>query len=122
LYLITPNYNYIKVSSKFIIKGTQMITYTVIVQSNGTQEWFLNGKLHREDGPAIIDPDGTRLWCRNGKTHREDGPAVIRADGTQFWYLNDEEYTEKEFNKKMKPTCAGKVIEIDGKKYKLTAV
>ena len=30
-----------------------MIEYTVKVYDNGDKEWYLNGKLHREDGPAI---------------------------------------------------------------------
>ena len=51
-----------------------------------------------------------------------DGPAVEYVDGTKYWYLNEEEYTEKEFNAKMNPTCNGKVVEIDGVKYKLTKV
>jgi hypothetical protein len=27
--------------------------YQVRVYPNGTKEWYLNDKLHREDGPAI---------------------------------------------------------------------
>ena len=50
--------------------------------------WYLNGKWHREDGPAIIYEDGQLEWWVNGKPHREDGPAIIRADGYQLWYLN----------------------------------
>ena len=29
-----------------------MIEYTVKVWGNGNKSWYLNGKLHREDGPA----------------------------------------------------------------------
>ena len=29
-----------------------MIKYTIYVDNNGTKEWYLNGNLHREDGPA----------------------------------------------------------------------
>ena len=29
-----------------------MIEYKVKVWPNGTKEWYLNGKYHREDGPA----------------------------------------------------------------------
>ena len=28
-------------------------TYEVKVFNDGDKEWFFNGKLHREDGPAI---------------------------------------------------------------------
>ena len=37
------------------------------VNSNGTKRWYLNGKLHREDGPAIEWSDGTKEWYLNGK-------------------------------------------------------
>ena len=29
-----------------------MIEYTVKVYANGDKSWYLNGKRHREDGPA----------------------------------------------------------------------
>ena len=58
------------------------------VTPDGKKFWYLNGKCHREDGPAIICPDGTQFWVINNKIHREDGPAVIYPDGSQFWYLN----------------------------------
>jgi hypothetical protein len=48
----------------------------VKVSADGTKSWCLNGKLHREDGPAIEWTDGTKHWLLNGKYHREDGPAV----------------------------------------------
>jgi hypothetical protein len=35
-----------------------------------------NGKLHREDGPAVEYADGSKKWYLNGKLHREGGPAV----------------------------------------------
>ena len=59
-----------------------------IIRTDGTQLWFINGKLHREDEPAIISPDGSEMWWVNGKRHREDGPAVIRTDGSQEWWIN----------------------------------
>jgi hypothetical protein len=47
-----------------------------------------------------IYDNGDRCWYLNGKRHREDGPAVEYTNGTRFWYLNGEEYTEEEFLKK----------------------
>jgi hypothetical protein len=61
---------------------------TLKTYSDGTQAWWLNDKLHREDGPAIIRPDGNKSWFLNGKRHMEDGPAYIDSNGTQEWYLN----------------------------------
>ena len=98
------------------------IEYKVKVYANGTKEWFLNGKLHREDGPAYEGTNGTKYWYLNGKRHREDGPAYEGANGSKWWYLNGKQLTEKQFNKKMKKPCKNKVVEIDGIKYKLTVL
>ena len=47
------------------------------IDEYGTKERKLNGELHNEKGPAIIDlTAGTKKWYINGKQHREDGPAV----------------------------------------------
>jgi hypothetical protein len=63
--------------------------------------------------------NGDKWWYLNDKRHREGGPAVELANGDKEWYLNDKELTEAEFNARTKPSCEGKVVEIDGKKYKL---
>jgi len=63
------------------------------IDSDGSQYWYKDDELHREDGPAVIWPNGTQFWYINGKYHREDGPAIIRPDGTQYWYINDKEIT-----------------------------
>ena len=58
------------------------------VSLHGSKEWYLNGKLHREDGPAIEGVCGDKHWYLNGKLHREDGPAVEYVYGDKHWYLN----------------------------------
>ncbi len=75
-----------------------MIEYKVKVHENGNKYWFLNGRLHREDGPAFEYARGHKVWYLNDKLHREDGPACEYYDGTKHWYLNGEELTEEEFN------------------------
>jgi hypothetical protein len=72
---------------------------------NGTKEWFLNNKLHREDGSAAEYAIGIKYYQLNGKRHREDGPAIDNADGTKEWWINDEQIsctTQKEFERFMK--------------------
>ena len=61
---------------------------------DGTKEWYHNGKCHREDGPAIECAGGTKYWYRNGECHREDGPAIERSNGTKYWYRNGECHRE----------------------------
>ena len=95
------------------------ITYEVRVYNNGDKFWYQNGLLHRTDGPAIEYPNGYKYWYQSGERHRIDGPAVELANGDKAWYLEGKELTEAEFNTRTKPSCSGKVVEIDGKKYKL---
>lgn len=45
------------------------------------------GRLHKEDGPAVIHGDYMEWWV-NGELHKEDGPAVIDDNGAyQGWYM-----------------------------------
>ena len=44
-----------------------MIEYTVKVFKNGNKEWWLNGKIHRIDGPAYENSNGYKAWYLNGK-------------------------------------------------------
>jgi len=88
----------------YILKG-----YDITITPNGSRVWYLNNKLHREDGPAIEYRDGSRAWYLNDKLHREDGPAYESVDGHLYeWFLNDEKMTEKQHriavNEKMKDT------------------
>jgi len=61
---------------------------------DGSQSWHLEGKLHREDGPAIEWTNGTRSWRINGLRHREGGPAIEYADGSREWWLNGKHHRE----------------------------
>ena len=90
----------------------------MFVNENGTKEWYLNGLLHREDGPAreradgckqwwvngkkhregesaIESAGGHKSWYKDGKLHREDGPAYEGADGSKGWYINGVQVTEQ---------------------------
>ena len=51
--------------------------------------------------------DGDKSWYLNGKLHREDGPAIEYANGYKSWYLNGDEVTEEE-HKRM----TSKVVEM----------
>ncbi len=58
-----------------------------------TEEYYLNGKLHREDGPAYQywHKNGQKkfeLYYLNGNYHREDGPAE------QWWHNNGQKQSE----------------------------
>ena len=92
--------------------------------ADGSKSWYVEGKLHRQDGPAFEQANGYKAWWVEGKRHRLDGPAIEDANGYKAWYVKGKILTEEEFNEyiKPKPTCEGKVVEVDGIKYKLTKV
>ena len=88
--LSDAEYEMRKICSQYITKDGD---YTVM--NYGTfKAWHLNGKLHREDGPAMEYEDGTKAWYINGKRHREDGPALEYTNGDKYWYINDKLHRE----------------------------
>jgi hypothetical protein len=99
-----------------------------IENSDGTKRWYLNGKMHRTDGPAVEYVSGTKEWYFNDKLHRTDGPAVEYANGKKYWYLNGERYSEVEWRNQInklkapKAHCEDKLVEVDGVKYKLVKI
>jgi len=52
----------------------------------GSKRWELNGKLHREDGPALEHTNGNKYWLFDGAMHRDNGPAFETTDGHKAWY------------------------------------
>ena len=72
------------------------------VNCYGHKYWFLNGKCHRENGPAVEHPNGDKFWYVNGSCHRANGPAIEYADGYKSWRLNGRYYPESTYWKKLK--------------------
>ena len=71
-----------------------------------------------------IDSSGNKFYYKDKAMtifHREDGPAIEFADGTKLWFIDGKELSEEKFNAR-KNSCNGKIVEIDGKKYKLTEI
>lgn len=44
----------------------------IVVFPLGNKWWFLNGKLHRIDGPAIEYKNGDKLWYLNGVPYPQE--------------------------------------------------
>ena len=61
--------------------------------------WYVEGKLHREDGPALIHNGGEKEWHLHGKLHRLDGPAIVDG-GLEIYYIDGKNYTLSNFIKK----------------------
>ena len=62
--------------------------------SLGSEFWYLNGKLHREGGPAVVHLNGSKEWYLNDRLHREDGPAVMYVSGYAEWWVRGWRCTE----------------------------
>jgi len=90
--------------------------------STGVKAWYKEGNLHREGGPALEYPNGYKEWFKEGKFHREDGPAVEYTNGNKDWYLEGEKLSEEEFLKRTNLHLCDKVVEVDGVKYTLVKV
>ena len=99
-----------------------MVEYKVKVYKDRT-EWYLNDKLHRENGlPAIEYADAYKAWCINGKRHREDGAAIEWSNGDKSWFLNGISYSEEEFKRKtqkVKELTVKEITELLGYNIKI---
>jgi len=58
----------------------------VIDIENNYAAYWINGKLHRDDGPAVIDKN-KKQWFINGVRHRDDGPAISYPDIGYYIYI-----------------------------------
>lgn len=59
------------------------------VDSKYTKEWWVEGKQHRKNGPAVMinKPHYIRMeWWEDGVLHRIQKPAIIDSDGNlEYW-------------------------------------
>jgi hypothetical protein len=69
-------------------------TSSPVWHTSGSKRWYLNGKLHREDGPAVEYPNGTKEWWLNGFRHRGSGPAIEGKFGDLSWYKHGQLHRE----------------------------
>jgi hypothetical protein len=81
------------------------------IDKNCDRCWYdAEGKLHREDGPAIEGWDGSNYWYHHGVFHRENGPAVEYISGNKLlhvkrWYYRGKMIdcsSQKEFERLIK--------------------
>jgi hypothetical protein len=102
-----------------------MKTYTVKVFDNRTVWYNEKGQFHREDDlPAIEWEDGTKHWYIEGKYHRENGPAII-FHNIKLYFLNGIEMRKEQWEVevaklKLPPAVleAYKLLEANG--FKIT--
>lgn len=68
----------------------------VIVPKHKLTEWYKEGKLHREGGPAREHGE-SKFWYKEGKLHRLDGPAVIDAVGPKQYWIDGIKFSPKQY-------------------------
>jgi len=72
--------------------------YTKRVADDGavTECYFLNGKLHRDDGPAVTEhkADGSTIekYYRNGELFRPDAPTPVIVERNELEDSTTEHY------------------------------
>lgn len=61
-------------------------------------EYWKDGCFHRDEdeGPAVIFSDGTQEYWIYGMLHRRKGPAIIYTCGRKLWYLYSHRSTAEE--------------------------
>ena len=58
------------------------------IDEAGTKYYLQDGKIHRENGPAIEYANGHKEWHRHDELHRTDGPAVECQNGDIEFHYN----------------------------------
>ena len=65
--------------------------YETHITSNGSNFYYKNGKSHRDDDlPAIEFFNGNKEWYIEGRLHRIDGPALIWKNKIKWFYEGKE--------------------------------
>ncbi len=68
------------------------------IDIDGWVENLRNNLWHRDNGPAYMSyDDDYQSWLNNGKLHRLDGPAVINGS-CQAWWVNDIKYDKYQYD------------------------
>jgi hypothetical protein len=104
MYIYDPEFRKYAVTPSFIQLFKQLVSIkpvnkkfsyglnnrTLITNETGSdknQQWYLNGKLHRRDKPAVVTYK-SREYYLYGKLHRIGGPAVLGPDGYKAYFVH----------------------------------
>ena len=63
------------------------------VDRYGDKRWWLNGDLHREDGPACEYANGRKSWWLHGKIIHPETLVDLHLSRGTFCYYNEETQT-----------------------------
>ena len=66
------------------------------------KDWMCDWKSHKQSVETRVDEFGIRWTFLDGKYHREGGPAVEYLNGTKSWYLNGERLSLEDYIQELK--------------------
>jgi len=82
-----------------------------IEYKNISNEEYYNISLKkRKEKSYCVEHSIGKIWIINGKRHREDGPAVECYDGTNYWCMNGRKYSFVEWCNKLNKSDEEKVF------------
>ncbi len=102
-----------------------MTKYYVEVDDAATTRWYKDPEMkirHRVGGPAIDYVCGYKAWYIDGKSHREDGPAVELANGDVLYWLNNVCLSKEQWEQALRPAeelTIGQIESLLGKRIKV---
>ena len=84
------------------------------------EKYYINGKRHNENGPAVVEDNGTKRWFWYDLLHRLDGPAIEFPNGMRIWALYGDIVNEQIIGKinGLYPNPGGWFI-FNGERYKI---
>lgn len=106
----------------YYIDGKLHRTDGPAVMSGQDKYWWVDDKHHRTDGPAIEFEDGGKRWYVNNMLHRLDGPAIEDPDGQDEWWIDRQEYSSTGFYRQTKLVPKMTLVDIEralGHKFEL---
>ena len=62
--------------------------YDEVRKTGRDQSFWLDGQLHRTDGPALVTAEGDEHWYVEGRRHRADGPAIVTRNGAELFFVD----------------------------------
>lgn len=83
--LTKPALEYASGAAHWFVQGKRHRTDGPAIESDQGKQWWIDGQLHRVGAPAKDFVSGVEEWWLFGKRHREDGPALIDALGYEWW-------------------------------------
>jgi hypothetical protein len=87
-----------------------------LVNSDGSEFWYLENQLHRVGGPACTYGDGLQIWLQYGEKHNLHGPAFIDpVTGVKEYWLYGKYKTKEQFDSFVKDNQKEETINIEGK-------